>query len=133
MCLIYDLFGLDETSIKCQGSGCVAYLDDILIYSKTQKEHLDMINNVFESLHKAGLKIKLSKCSFLKEQIHYLGHLVIGNSILLLMDKTEALMKLSPPTNINKVRHFLSLISYYRKFICNYSHSIPLKLLTRKS
>ena len=63
-----------------------------------EKEHLDMISNAFECLKKASLKNKLSKCSFFKEQIHYLGHLVIGTSILPLANKIEALMELKPPT-----------------------------------
>ena len=66
--LIYDLFGLNKTSNKSQGSGYLAYLDNILSYRKTKKEHLEMLNNAFEHLHKAGLKIKLSKCSFFKEK-----------------------------------------------------------------
>ena len=90
------------------GPGYLAYLGDILIYSKTEMEHFDMISNTFEHLQKAGLKIKLSKCLFFKEQIHYLGHLVSGNSILPLIDKIEALMKLNP-LNIKEVRHFLGL------------------------
>ena len=61
---------------------------------------------------KAGLKIKLNECSFFKEQIHYVGHLASGTSILPLVDKKEALMKLKPPTNIKEVRHFLSLTGY---------------------
>ena len=77
-----------------QGSGYLVYLDDRLIYSKIEKEHLDTISNKFECLQKAGLKIKLSKCSFFQDQIHYLGHLVSATSILPLMDKIEALMKL---------------------------------------
>ena len=56
------------------------YLEDILIYSKVEKEHLDMISNAFEYLLKASLKIELNKCSFFKVQIHYLGHLVGGTS-----------------------------------------------------
>ena len=69
-----------------------------------------------------------------KEQIHYLGHLVSDTSILPLIDKTEALMKLKPPTNIKEVWHFLSLTGYYRKFIYNYSHlKNPLNWLTQKS
>ena len=47
-----------------------------------------------------------------KEQIHYLGHLVSGTSILLITDKIEALLKLKPQTNIKEVRHFLSLTGY---------------------
>ena len=62
--LIYDLFGLDKSSSKTQGSDYLAYLDDILIYSKIENEHLEMLNNVFKCLSKAGLEIELSKCSF---------------------------------------------------------------------
>ena len=78
----------------------MAYLDDILIYSRTEKEHLEMLDKAFKHLLKAGLKIKLSKCSFFKEQMHYLGHLVSGSSFLPLADKIEAPMKLKPPTNV---------------------------------
>ena len=122
ICLIYNLFRIDETSTNSQGSGYLAYLDDNLINSKTEKEHLDMISNAFKCLHKAGLKIKLSKCSFFKEQIQYLGLLVSGNSILPQRDKIKALVKLKPPTNIEEVRHFLGLTDCYRNFICNYLH-----------
>ena len=55
--LIYDLFALDK-SHNIPGSGDLAYLDNILIYSRTEKEHLDMISKAFEVLQKAGLKIK---------------------------------------------------------------------------
>ena len=79
-------------------------------------------------------KLKLSKCSFFKEQIHYLGHLINGTSILPLADKIEALMKLKPPTNIKEVRHFHGLTGYYWKFICNYVDIVhPLNCLTCKS
>ena len=47
----------------------MAYLDDILIYSKTEKKHLQKLDKAFKCLLKAGLKIKLSKCSFFKEKI----------------------------------------------------------------
>ena len=66
--LIYDIFGLYKTSNQSHGWGYLVYLDSILIYSKTEKEHLEMLNNAFECLSKAGLKIKLSKCSFLKNK-----------------------------------------------------------------
>ena len=56
--LIYDLFGVNKTSNQSQVSGYLAYLDDILIYSKTEKEHLEMLNDAFKCLSKTGLKIK---------------------------------------------------------------------------
>ena len=104
----------------------MAYLDDILIYSRIEKEHLEMLENAFNQLLTAGLQTKLSKCSFFKEQIHYLGHLFSGTSILQLADKIEALMKLKPPTNIKEVGHFLGLTGYYHKFICSYADTAHL-------
>ena len=93
-----------------------------------------MISKVFKCLQKAGFKIKLGKCSFFNEHIHYLGYLVSGTSILPMVDKIEALMKLKPPTNIKEVRHFLGLMGYYRKFICSHLDiAHPLNCLTRKS
>ena len=93
-----------------------------------------MLDKGFKHLLKARLKNKLSKCSLLKEQIHYLDHLVSGMSILPLSDRIEALMKLKPPTNINLVRHFLGLTRYYHIFICNYLDiAYPLNCLTHKA
>ena len=63
---IYNLFEPDRTSMQGQGSGYLAYLDDLLIYSRAEKEHLQMLDKTFKHLLKARLKIKLSKCSFLK-------------------------------------------------------------------
>ena len=104
------------------------YLDDILIYSRMEEEHLDMISKAFECLQKAGLKIEFSK-----EQIHYVGYLVSGTSILPLADKIETLMKIKTPTNIKEVTHLFGLMGYYRKFKCNYADiAPPLNCLTRK-
>ena len=111
----------------------MAYLDDSLIYSRTEKEHLEMLDKAFKHLLKAGLKIRLSKCLFFKEQIHYLGHLASETSILWLAHKIEALMKFKPPTNVKEVKHFLGLTGYYHKFICNYADvAYPLNCLTHK-
>ena len=117
-----------------QGCGYLAYLDDVLIHSRTEKEHLEMLENTLEHILKAGLKIKLSKCSFFKEQINYLGHLVSGMSIIPLADTIEALMKLKPPINVIEVRHLLALTGYYCKLICNYKDiAYPLNCLTCKA
>ena len=77
-----------------------------------------MLNKAYECFPKVELKIKLRKFSFFKEQIHYLGHLVSGMSILPIADNIEALMKLKPPTNNKEVRYFLRLAGYYQKFLC---------------
>ena len=71
-----------------------------------------MLDKTFKCLLKAKLKIKLSKCLFFKERIHYLDHLVNGTSIFPFAHEIEAFMKLKPPTNIKEVRHFLGLTWY---------------------
>ena len=54
----------------------MGYLDNIIIFSNSEEEHLQNINDIFEKLHKAVLKLKLSKCAFFKKELQYLGHLV---------------------------------------------------------
>ena len=56
----------------------VFWMDDLLIYSQTEEEHLKHIELVFEKFHEAGIKLKMSKCEFFKSEIEYLGHLVSG-------------------------------------------------------
>ena len=59
----------------------MAYLDDIIIFSQNEKEHLKHIEIIFKKLKKADLKLKESKCDFFKKEIHYLGHLILVSSI----------------------------------------------------
>ena len=59
----------------------VTYLDDIIIFSKTEEEHLEHLKIIFQRLKEAGLKLKQSKCDFMKRQIQYLGHLISSDGI----------------------------------------------------
>ena len=71
--------------------GCnfaMGYLDDIIIYSRTEKEHLEHLEEIFGRLRAAGLKLKLEKCSFFRKHIQYLGHLISADRIQPLPDKT---------------------------------------------
>ena len=89
------------------------YVDDLLIYSKTEEGHLKHIKLVFQKFREAGLKLKLSKCSFFKLQIEYLGHLISHKGIKPLPDKVQAILNLRPPKNITQTKHILGLIAYY--------------------
>ena len=70
-------------SIVLQGCSdfAMAYLDDIIIFSKDKTEHLQHIKVIFQKLKEAGLKLKESKCDFFKKEIHYLGHLISDKGI----------------------------------------------------
>ena len=65
----------------------MAYLDDVIIFSKNEAEHLKQIEIIFQILKEAGLKFKESKCDFFKKEIHYLGHLISDKGIYPLPEK----------------------------------------------
>jgi transposase InsO family protein len=113
---------------------CFGYLDDILIFSKNTEEHLDHLHEVFQRLEAAGLKLKRSKCSFFKSELHYLGHLLSGKGIRPLPDKVTAIEAMPVPTNCTEVRQCLGLAGYYRKFIPSYADlTRPLAKNTRST
>ena len=112
----------------------VVYLDDILLYSKTFEEHIEHIEAVFSRLRNAGLKLKMSKCDFLKREVNYLGHVVSPNGIKPDPAKVEALQQLEPPTDARGIRSFIGMTGYYRRFIPNYAKiAKPLTELTKKN
>ena len=109
------------------------YLDDILILSKDVKEHLQHVRILFERLRMARLKLTARKCSFLKQHVQYLGHLISGNRIEPVPEKLQSLKDMTPPKTQKEVRRFLGFVGYYRKFIPRYSNiARPLTNLTRK-
>ena len=112
----------------------MGYLDDIIIFSKTEEEHLQHLEEIFERLRKAGLKLKLQKCSFFKKHIQYLGHLISDEGIQPLPEKLENIAKMPVPQNAKQVKQFLGLVGYYRKFVPRFSDiARPLTQLTQKN
>ena len=111
----------------------IAYLDDIIIFSKTPQEHLSHICMVFEKLRTANLSMKKSKCNFFLKEIQYLGHILSATGIRPLPSKTHAIQHMNPPTTPKPIRAFLALVGYYRKFIKGFTKIAKLlTLLTRQ-
>ena len=111
----------------------IAYLDDIIIFSKTLQEHLSHIRKVFEKLQSAKLSMKMSKCNFFSKEIQYLGHILSATGIQPLPSKTHAIQHMQPPTTPKQVQAFLGLVGYYRKFIKGFAKiAKPLTLLTHQ-
>ena len=112
-------------------SFAMGYLDDIIIFSKTEEEHLQHLEEIFVRLRKFGLKMKCEKCSFFKKHIQYLGHLVSEKGFKPLPEKLESIRKMPAPRTAKEVKQFLGLIGYYRKFVpCFADISRPLTKLT---
>ena len=80
----------------------IAYLDDIIIYSRTVEEHLNHLQQVFHKLYDAELTIKLSKCHFFAKEIQYLGHVLSTTGIKLLPSKTAVVKLMNPPKMLSK-------------------------------
>ena len=81
----------------------IAYLNDIIIFSKTPQEHLSHIRKVFEKLKSANLSMKKNKCNFFSKEIQYLGHILSATGIRPLPSKTHAIQHMQPPTKPKQV------------------------------
>ena len=111
----------------------IAYLDDIIIFSKMPQEHLSHICMVLEKLKSANLSMKKSKCSFFSKEIQYLGHILSATGKQPLPSRSHAIQNMKPPVTPKQVRAFLGLVGYYRKFIKGFAKIAKLlTLLTRQ-
>lgn len=93
------------------------YLDDILIFSTSEEEHFNHIDNVLSILQKEKLVAKRKKCHFNKDKVQYLGYSISPNIIEPLQDKCKAIEKFPRPTTVKEAQRFLGMINYYRRFI----------------
>jgi hypothetical protein len=111
----------------------IIFLDDIFVYSKLEEEHEQHLRLVLQVLRGHQLYAKLSKCSFYQRKIHYLGHIISKEGIVMDPEKVEAIREWSVPRNVEEVRSFMGLAGYYKRFIAGFSKiSHPITSLKRK-
>ncbi|UYV63208.1 K02A2.6-like, partial [Cordylochernes scorpioides] len=112
---------------------CLCYLDDIVVYGSTFKEHLTRLYKVLRCIQQAGLCLNYKKCHFAWRQITILGHVVNEFGTQPDPEKVKAIVHFPKPRNISETRSFLGLSSYYRRFIKSYANkSRPLNSLLKK-
>ena len=97
------------------------YLDDIVVFSNTEKEHVKHLAAVFEWFREHGLKLKLSKCHFFQKEINYLGHHVSAEEMKPGMDNVEGIAEMAPPKTVTGIHQFLGATGFYRRFIKGYT------------
>ena len=111
---------------------CLIYLDDVIIFSQTEEEHLERMRVVFDCLCKHGLKLKPSKCDVFKMEINYMAHHVSKKGVLP-SKNLEAIAECPPPYTYTKVKSFVGLIGHYRCFIKGFANiAAPLYDLTSR-
>ena len=112
----------------------IVFIDDILIYSKTEEDHAEHLRIALEILRKEKLYAKFSKCEFWLREVQFLGHVVNHEGIKVDPAKIEAIMNWERPKTPTEVRSFMGLAGYYRRFVQDFSKiATPLTKLTRKN
>ena len=110
---------------------CLIYLDDVIIFSQTEEEHLERMRVVFDHLREHGLKLKPSKCEVFKTEINYLAHHMSKKGVLPSKKNLQAIAECPPPDTYTKIKSFVGLVGHYRHFIKGFANiATPLYDLT---
>nr|GEV14798.1 putative reverse transcriptase domain-containing protein [Tanacetum cinerariifolium] len=99
----------------------IVFIDDILIYSKSKQEHEEHLKLILELLKKEKLYAKFSKCEFWIPKVQFLGHVIDSQGIHVHPVKIESIKDWASPKTATKIRQFLGLAGYYRRFIEGFS------------
>ena len=111
-----------------------AFFDDILVTRCTEQESLRNLDAILTKLGKAGLHLKKEKCTFIAEEVVFLGHRVNKEGITPVPDKVEALVQEKAPENVTQLKAYLGLLAYYGRFLKGLSQTLhPLYRLLKKA
>ncbi|GKC11397.1 putative reverse transcriptase domain-containing protein [Tanacetum coccineum] len=112
----------------------IVFIDDILIYSNSKKEHTEHLKLILELLKKEELYAKFSKCEFWLSKVQFLGHVINSEGIHVDPAKIESINDWASPKTSIDIRQFLGLAGYYRLFIEGFSKiTKPITKLTQKN
>ncbi len=88
-----------------------------MVYNDTAEEHQSHLHIVFERLKAHGLRLHLGKCKFFQENVEYMGHVIYPSCLGVQQVKVEAIARILRPTNVIRVRTFMGLANYYRRYV----------------
>ena len=113
--------------------GVLAYMDDILVYAKTEKEQDRLVKEVLGRLQENGLAVSTEKCTWKAQEVEFLGYVIGRDGIKMAKEKVQAVLEWKTPESLMEVQSFLGFANFYRRFIQNYSRvARPLTELTKK-
>lgn len=123
---------MNQTFADMLDKSVLCFLDDILIFSKTEDEHIRHITEVLNRLKAQELYVKISKCAFMQREVAFLGHRIGADGLRVAPDKIGAVKQWPIPKSVGDIRSFLGLANFYRRFVKDYSRiALPLTELTK--
>jgi hypothetical protein len=109
----YFMYLMNKAFMDYLDKFVVVFIDDMLIYSKTEEEHEEHLRLVLKKLREHQLYAKFSKCDFWLEEVSFLGHIITDGGISVDPVKVEDVLKWEPPRTVKEIRSFLGLVGYY--------------------
>jgi hypothetical protein len=106
---------------KFLDSFLLVFIDDIMIYSKSKKEHENHLKSVLPVLSEHNLYEKFSKCDFFQRKVHYLCPVITEEGVEFDPDKIQSIMDWPTPKDVSDIRSFMGLAGYYISFIKGFS------------
>ena len=103
---------------------CLVYLDDVIVLSRTFEEHMQNMQSVFQRLREAGLRLKLSNCSFFQRQVRYLGHIISCEGVATDPAKTQKVASWPTPTSKCEVQQFFGFTAIHQG-LCTHCPTTP--------
>lgn len=128
-----EIFHRTFTEIFEGIEGVKIYIDDIIIYAKTEKEHDEILKRVLERAKERGVRFNKQKCKLKQQAVKYIGHILTDKGIKMDSDKIEAINRIPVPNNAKELSRFLGMVTYVARFIPNLSSlTSNLRKLTTK-
>jgi hypothetical protein len=113
---------------------CIVYLDDILVFSDNEEEHVEYVKEVLRRLRKARLFIKLLKCEWHTRCTEYLGYIISPEGVSIDPERVKTIQDWLKPKSVRDIRVFIGFMNYYRRFIAGFSKlALSLIKLTQKA
>ena len=111
---------------------CTTYIDNILIYNNSKKEHQTYVQKIFAALQKIGLQVDINKCEFHVSKISYLRLIISTKGIRMDPQKVKTVQNWETPTCIRDVQAFIRFANFYRRFIRAFSNVVRSIIATIK-
>jgi hypothetical protein len=117
----YFMYLMNKLFMEYLDKFVMVFIDDILIFSKTEEEHEKHIRLVLEKLRSNQLYVKFGKCEFWLTEVAFLGHVISAGEVSVDPSKVNDVLNWMLPMNVSEIQSFLGLAGYYRRFIQDFS------------